>query len=209
MKNPAKVFLHILILSGDICREGCKVVKMTAVSRDGKRFCYQPDGSNYYSDGQKMWNDFKNFCHSCGIGKGCGEVWLVSSTAEVGTTCQPCRFANCVNIFDDLDYLGDWETKYLEWEYNHFNFMQRPQLGFQDFCKTCGLGVLSDAQDVQKVYEKYTTLIEKDSFSEEECEQLVDYVRSNAVGIFGAGNVRRACGRKNNARCKEENCDRP
>lgn len=62
-----------------------------------------------------------------------------------------------------MDENGDWETKYLEWEYNRSNFMQKPQLGFQVFCKTCGLGVLSDAQHVQEVCKKYTTLIEKGS----------------------------------------------
>lgn len=188
MNDNKKVFVCIVVLSGDICREGCKVVKMTAVSQDGKRFCYEPDGERYYADGSKMWGDFENFCHSCGIGKGRGEVWVASTPSACGTACQTCSSADCYNVFDDLDYLGDWNTKYLKNEYGYSNFMQEPQLGFDEFCKLFGYDVLSDAEDVRTMYEKYTTLIEKASYSEEECENLVDYLRTNVPAIFGAEN---------------------
>lgn len=188
MNDNIKVFVCIVVLSGDICREGCKVVKMTAVSQDGKRFCYEPDGENYCSDGRKMWYVFENFCYSCGIGKGRGEVWVAISSAAGGTACQTCSSADCYNVFDDLDYLGDWNTKYLKNEYGYSDFMQEPQLGFDEFCKSFGYDVLSDAEDVRTMYEKYKALIEKYSYSEEECEKLVDYVRTNALVIFGAEN---------------------
>lgn len=74
MNEEKRIFAHALLVPEDVCREDCKVIKFTAVSADGKRFCYEPDLNDYCRDGWQMWDAFAAFCKECGLTKMCGGV---------------------------------------------------------------------------------------------------------------------------------------
>ena len=192
MQIEKKVFAHAWLLPSDLCRERCKAVKFTAVSDEGKAFRYAPDPQDYQDDADVMWSTFRSFCKSCGVG-GRGEVWAAFSYVKEGAAyarCVPCGSENCFNLLDYLKYLADWETVFVQEEYNFKNFMQRPRISFEQFCAEIGRPVLRDAFDGLAVYRAFKEHIDKDLFSAEECRELAKFVQNNADGIYGGSSTR-------------------
>ena len=172
MNEERRIFAHALLVPEDVCREDCKVIKFTAISADGKRFCYEPDLNDYCRDGWQMWDAFAAFCKACGLTKRRGDVWFASSHEERATSyapCNPCNTANCFDIFDQLCYLAEWETMFFEREYYCKSFLCKPRLTYDEFCKNCGYESLKDAEDVRGLYIKFKEDIDKDIYSRAEC----------------------------------------
>ena len=193
MNEERRIFAHALLVPEDVCREDCKVIKFTAISADGKRFCYEPDLNDYCRDGWQMWDAFAAFCKECGLTKRRGDVWFASSHEERATSyapCNPCNTANCFDIFDQLCYLAEWETMFFEREYYCKSFLCKPRLTYDEFCKNCGYESLKDAEDVRGLYIKFKEDIDKDIYSRAECVEIVQYVHDNIGGIYGGADTR-------------------
>lgn len=193
MNEEKIIFAHALLVPEDVCHEDCKVIKFTAVSSDGKRFCYEPDLNDYCRDGWQMWDAFAAFCKECGLTKRRGDVWFASSHEERATSyapCNPCNTANCFDIFDQLCYLAEWETMFFEREYYCKSFLCKSRLTYDEFCKNCGYESLKDAEDVRGLYVKFKENIDKDIYSRVECVEIAQYVHDNICGIYGGADTR-------------------
>lgn len=188
-----RVFAHALLVPGEVCRDGCKAIGFTALSEDGKRFSYKLDFNDFEQDGWNMWDRFTLFCKACGLTKTCGDVWFAwtyDKTIDSTMRFECCSTSHCFNIFDQMEYLAHWETMYFPLEYQYRNFMQQPRVNFDDFCKECNLFPLKDAGDVRALYDKFKKIVDKEFYSKEECEEIVQYIHENVQYIYSAKSIR-------------------
>ena len=192
MDKLNKVYAHAVVLPASVCKEICKVVKLTAVSEDGKKFEYEPDLSNYPDSGLDMWLAFVNFCKKCGLGDGYGQVWFDDTEleeADESLRCNPCSIHYCINLYDEFLGCTAWDTVLFRQQYGFRNFM-RPEMKVDEFYESCGYKKLTDAEDLYAVCKAYEERIEKPTFSEDECVALAAFIRENVERIYHGPNVR-------------------
>lgn len=192
MDKLNRVFAHAVVLPASVCKEVCKVVKLTAVSEDGLRFEFAPDLSDYPDSGLDMWLAFVNFCKKCGLGGGHGQVWFDDTElekADESLRCNPCSIHYCTNLYDEFLGCNAWDTILFRQQYGFRNFM-RPGMSVDEFYESCGYKKLNDAEELYAVYKAYRERIEKPTFSEEECAALAAFIRENTDAIYNYTNTR-------------------
>lgn len=186
MKSEKRVFAHAYLLPEKICGKGCRVYSLCAVTMDGKEFYFEADQTRYFQSVQEIWDAFCVFCKQCGITYA-DEVWYSASVLEqfdgLYLPCEICRRRVGCSLKEYFDMLSDWSPMYMETEYERNTSHIAFPLPFDEFRKKCGYDVACEPYAGRELYKRYREEIGKESFNEEECLCLENYVLTHAEFI--------------------------
>lgn len=181
-----KVFAHAYMMPEALCC--CRVKSLVAVSEDGKEFSFEVDQTDYSKSASEMWEAFCAYCRELGLQRGRDEVWFSSSDCErfdgKFVPCPACKFSVCFSLGDNFEYLGNWETMHMEYEYPEKCIHLAHPVSFEEFKAQSGYDVSREPYAGLELYRKFSAEIDKERYTEEECERMAKYIADEREGLI-------------------------
>ena len=178
-----RVFAHAFMLPETICDQLCRLQRLVAVSEDGEAFCGEVDQSRYSESGWEVWEAFRAYCAKLGLRPGVDEVWYSESVNESFdepvAPCADCKYEHCFVLSDNMEYLARWELRRMQWGYDEKCVHLAAPIPLEELKASCGYDAANEPYAGRDLYRKYREMIDKDTFSEEECLRMAKYVEDN------------------------------
>ena len=186
-----RVFAHAFMLPETICDQLCRLQRLVAVSEDGEAFCGEVDQSRYSESGWEVWETFRAYCAKLGLRPGVDEVWYSESVNESFdepvAPCADCKYEHCFVLSDNMEYLARWELRRMQWGYDEKCVHLAAPIPLEELKASCGYDAANEPYAGRDLYRKYREVIDKDTFSEEECLRMAKYVKENHSFASGHG----------------------
>lgn len=165
---------------------------LSAVSEDGKHyFEFTINQNDYRGSVQKCWTKFEAFCKSkCGLtdSKDC-YVWFAHDMGM--NPNEPCYdfigdFDNelCVDFDHELGCCGWCCYETLETNYYYQCTHIKKPLSFVQFKQQNGYSIEDEPFATKRLYNAYKAEIDKSEYSEEEIENIAEYIRKHAYDYY-------------------------
>lgn len=186
-----RVFAHAFMLPATICDQHCRLQRLVAVPESGEAFCGEVDQSRYLDSCWEIWDRFRKYCAKLGLRSGRDEVWYSESVNEVVdepvAPCTSCKYSDCFILSDNMEYLAHWELQRMEWVYSRKSIHLAVPVSIEELKISCGYDAANEPYSGRDLYRKYREVIDKDTFSEEECLRMAKYVKENHSFASGHG----------------------
>lgn len=182
-RQRKRVFAHAFMLPETVCDRYCRLQYLAAVSEDGEAFCGEVDQSRYSESGWEVWEAFRAYCAKLGLRSGVDEVWYSESVNEAFdepvAPCADCKYEHCFVLSDNMEYLARWELRRMQWGYGEKCVHLAAPVPLEELKASCGYDAANEPYAGRDLYRKYREVIDKDTFSEEECLRMAKYVEDN------------------------------
>lgn len=188
-----RVFAHAFMLPETACDRRCRLERLVAVSEDGKEFCGEVDQNRYQDSCWEIWDAFRAYCAKLGLRSRWGEVWYSESIDKAfrgqAASCTECKYADCFILSDNMEYLAHWELRRMEWEYSEKSVHLSAPISMEELKAICGYDAANEPYAGRDLYRRYREVIDKDTFSEEECLRMAKYVEDNHASASNFGKI--------------------